>query len=184
MRILPNMAIMAPGDPVEVKALLRCIYLRNGPAYMRIAKRGEPNVHPVHSNVVLGKAHRMVDGNDVSIFVCGRQLPNALAASEMLRRDGINSRVLSFHTLKPLDKVAIREAARETKLMVTVEEHSILGGLGSAVAEVMAEERLNLQLLRCGVPDEFQKGVGSQEYFLERYGLTPKGIAGSIKSKF
>lgn len=181
MRILPNMAVMAPGDPHEVRALVRGAYNRNGPSYIRIAKRGEPTVHNSESEIVLGKASRLVDGDDVSIFVCGRQLPNAIVAADILREKGINCRVLSFHTVKPLDVEAIIEAAEITKRIVTVEEHLLAGGFGSAVAEIISDKRLDSSLVRIGIPDEFPDKVGSQDYFLKRYGLTVDGIVDSVK---
>ena|SRR3989338_1744655 len=180
MRILPNMAVAAPGDPLEVRALIRDVYKRNSPAYIRIAKKGEPVVHNKDDKIILGKAFKMIDGRDVAILVCGRQLPNALTAASILREQGIKCRVLSFHTMKPLDKAAIINAAKETKGLITIEEHFKNGGLGTAVAETLAREGLSVPLVNIGIDDEFPKGSGSQEYFLKKYGLTPEGILGAV----
>ena len=181
MRMLPNMAVMAPGDPIEVSMLVREAYLRNGPAYIRIAKRGEPAVHAPDALIRLGESVEVRAGNDASILVCGRQLPNAVTAASSLAKLGIECRVLSFHTVKPLDKKAIAKAARETKGIVTVQEHFLAGGFGSAVAEFLADEIINIPFVRLGISDEFPRGVGSQDYFLQRYRLTPDGIADTVK---
>ncbi len=181
MRLLPNMAVMAPGDPLEVKSLVREVYNRNSPAYIRIAKRGEPTIHAENSNIVLGKAIQISRGNDISILVCGRQLPNAVKAGNILETEGIGCRVLSFHTIKPLDAEAVTKAAKETGHLVTIEEHFLCGGFGSAVAEVLSDNKVQVFLTRLGVADEFPKGVGSQEYFLDQYGLTTGGIVKTCK---
>ena len=178
MRMMPNMVVAVPGDPVEVQALVRELYLGGSPAYIRIAKRGEPTVHALDALIRLGEAVEVRAGNDVSILVCGRQLPNAVTAASSLSKLGIECRVLSFHTVKPLDKKAIVKAARETKGIMTVEEHFLAGGFGSAVAEFLADEMINVPFVRLGISDEFPRGVGSQDYFLQRYRLTPDGIAG------
>lgn len=181
MRTLPNIAVTCPGDPLEVKALVNDAYGRKGPTYIRLAKKGEPVVHQENTKISLGKAIKVIDGSDASIFVTGRQLPNAVAAASLLKKEGVKCRVLSFHTVKPLDKQAILSSAKETKAIVTVEEHFLNNGLGSAVAEVLADNSLAIPFFRLGIPDEFPKGVGSQEFFLKRYNLTPEGIAGAVK---
>lgn len=180
MRMLPNMAVMAPGDPIEVRALIRDVYKRNSPAYIRIAKKGEPVIHAPDDLISLGRASKICAGKDVSILVCGRQLSNALLAASALRKDNINCRLLSFHTIKPLDKPAIIKAAKETKGIIVVEEHFKNGGLGTAVAETLAREGLSVPFVSIGVDDEFPKGSGSQDYFLKKYGLTPEGITGAV----
>nr|AQS32889.1 hypothetical protein [uncultured bacterium] len=181
MRILPNMTVTAPGDAYEVKSLVRAAYKHQGPVYMCITKNGEPIVHNKNTNIIFGKAVKVADGNDAAILVCGRQLSNTLTAANILREQGIKCRVLSFHTLKPLDMAEIKKAAKETKGLITVEENLLAGGFGSAVAEVLADNKITKPLVRMGIPDEFPKGVGSQDYFLERYNLTANGIAGSVK---
>lgn len=182
MRALPRMNVCAPGDPVEVRVLLRALHEAGAPGYMRIAKRGEPVVHADEQGIALGKMSLMRDGNDVTLIVSGKQLPNALSAAELLAADGINARVLSFHTLKPLDTDAVIAAAHETRGIVTIEEHSRIGGTGSAVLEALADAQVSATVARLGVPDEFPKGVGKEAYFLARYGLTPEHIAASARA--
>lgn len=181
MRTLPNMSVLAPGDAHEVRSLVNAVYHRRCPAYIRLAKKGEPIIHKTGTEIILGKSSKLTNGEDASILVCGRQLPNAVAASEILRKEGINCRVLSFHTVKPLDKTAIIKSAKETGALVTVEEHFLNNGFGTAVAEVLSDNSISLPFKRLGIPDKFPHGVGDQEYFLNRYGLTPSNIAAAIK---
>ena len=180
MRLLPNMAVMAPGDPLEVRALIRDVYKRNSPAYIRIAKNGEPIVHATDDVISLGRASKIRDGKDISVLVSGRQLANALSAVVTLKKGNINCRLLSFHTAKPLDEVAIIKAAKETNGLVVVEEHFKNGGLGTAVAETLVQEGISVPVINIGIDDEFPEGSGSQDYFLKKYGLTPEGIIKAV----
>lgn len=181
MRALPNMSVCCPGDPREVAALLQAASKHKGPLYLRLAKKGEPVVHADDTAIELGKMVEVRAGNDAAIVVAGRQLPNAVAAAELLRKVGIATRVLSCHTLKPFDAPALLKAARETKALVTVEEHSLIGGLASAVAETLSQGNVAVRLRSLGVPDEFPSGVGSQDFFLARYNLTAEGIERAVK---
>lgn len=181
MRMLPNMAVIAPGDPLEVRALVRDVYNRNSPAYIRIAKKGEPVIHDYKDCISLGQASQICGGKDVSILVSGRQLANASLAVLALKKDNINCRLLSFHTIKPLDKLSIIKAAKETKGIVIVEEHFKVGGLGTAVSEVLVGEGLLVPVATIGVDNEFPKGSGSQDYFLNKYNLTSDGIVKIVK---
>jgi len=182
MRILPNMTVMAPGDPLEVRALVRGMYQLNSPAYIRIAKKGEPVVHLPNDVISLGRASKICDGKDVSVLVSGRQLANALLAVSNLKKNKINCRLLSFHTVKPLDRLAIIKAAKETRGIVVVEEHFKHGGLGTAVAEILIQEGLSVPFVGLGVDDEFPNGSGSQDYFLKKYRLSPDGIIKAVKN--
>lgn len=175
MRMLANMTVTCPGDPGEVEALMQAIYRRPGPAYMRIAKKGEPQVHPKGAAIELGKAAEARPGEDAVIFAMGRVLPAAVAAAEALGAKGYSVRVMSMHTLKPIDADAILKASN-TRAIVTCEEHSLIGGLASAVAEVLARNGASVPLASIGVPDEFPSLVGSQEYFLKRYSIDAEGI--------
>lgn len=180
MRLLPNMAVAAPGDSLEVRALIRDVYKRNSPTYIRIAKKGEPVIHGPNDPISLGRASKICNGKDVSILVSGRQLSNAFSAVLALKKDNIHCCLLSFHTIKPLDKPAIIKAAKETKGIIIVEEHFKNGGFGTAVAETLIQEGLSTPLINIGVDDEFPKGSGSQEYFLKKYGLTTGGIIKAV----
>jgi transketolase len=183
MRSLPGIAVVAPGDPVETRAATRAIIEHSGPCYFRLGKAGEPIVHQQEIHFEWGKAIRMREGKDVTLISTGGILQTAVRAAQLLAGSGIESRLLSMHTLKPLDEGAIFSAARETRAIVTLEEHSILGGLGSAVAELLAESALpRIPFKRIGVPPAFSPHIGSQEYMQDCHGLTPDAIARSVEN--
>jgi transketolase len=178
MRALPGLLVVAPGDPIEARAATRAIIEYTGPCYVRLGKAGEPIVHPSSINFELGKAIHMREGRDATLISIGGILQNTVRAAERLAKKGVETRVLSMHTLKPLDVDAVLAAARETEAIFTIEEHSILGGLGTAVAEVLAEtEGIKSPLKRIGVPPAFSPHIGSQEYMQECHGLTDEAIA-------
>jgi len=178
MRALPGLLVVAPGDPIEARAATRAIIEYTGPCYVRLGKAGEPIVHSSPINFELGKAIHMREGRDATLISIGGILQNTVRAAERLAKKGIETRVLSMHTLKPLDVDAVLAAARETEAIFTIEEHSILGGLGTAVAEVLAEaEGIKAPLKRIGAPPAFSPHIGSQEYMQECHGLTDEAIA-------
>jgi transketolase len=181
MRALPGLVVVAPGDPVEARAATRAIIGYQGPCYLRLGKAGEPVVHPSAIEFQLGKAIRMREGKDATLISTGGILQNAVRAAELLAKEGIETRLLSMHTVKPLDVAAVLAAARETEAIFTIEEHSILGGLGSAVAEVLAEtDGVRVPFRRIGLPSAFSPHIGSQEYMQECHGLTGEAIAKSV----
>jgi transketolase len=178
MRALPGLLVVAPGDPVEARAATRAVIAHHGPCYLRLGKAGEPVVHQSPIEFQLGKAIRMREGKDATLISTGGILQNAVRAAELLEKEGIKTRLLSMHTVKPLDIQAVLAAARETDAIFTIEEHSILGGLGSAVAEVLAEaDGIKVPFKRIGLPSAFSPHNGSQEYMQERHGLTGEAIA-------
>ncbi len=178
MRALPGMVVVAPGDPVETRAATRAITAYPGPCYLRLGKAGEPNVHQTAIDFELGKAIHMREGGDATLISTGGLLQTTVRAAQRLADEGIKTRVLSMHTLKPLDTEAVLAAARETRAIVTIEEHSIIGGLGSAVAEVLAEaDGARVAFKRIGLPSAFSPHFGSQEYLQDRHGLTEEAIS-------
>ena len=182
MRMLPNLLVVAPGDPVETRYATRALVERRGPCYLRLGKAGEPIVHQNEIDFELGKAIRVRDGGDVTLISTGGMLHNTVAAAEMLDAAGVHARVLSMHTLKPLDIEAVHSAAIDTGAIVTIEEHSIVGGLGSAVAEVLAEaHHFHARFKRLGVPSHFAPRVGTQDYLLREHGLSVEQITNSVK---
>ncbi len=183
MRAMPGLTVLAPGDPVEARAATRAVAAHTGPCYLRLGKAGEPTVHTAPIDFEIGKAIRFRDGDDLTVISTGGLLYTAARVAERLAADGIQVRVLSMHTIKPLDVDAVLAAARETKLLVTLEEHSIVGGLGSAVAEVLAEASgLRVPFRRLGLPPTFSPHIGAQDYLLQRHGLSPEAVAGTLKS--
>jgi len=181
MRALPNMVVVAPGDPVETCLATRAIVNWPGPCYLRLGKAGEAVVHHTPPDFQIGKAIVVRDGADVTLISTGAMLRTVVEVAKELEMRGVSARVLSMHTVKPLDAKAVQAAAKETLLIVTVEEHMMRGGLGSAVAEVLAEEKnLCAPLLRFGAPDDIHKSVGSQDFFLKESGLSVHDLVEAI----
>jgi transketolase len=180
MRALPGMTVVAPGDTVEARLATRAILEQPGPCYLRLGKAGEATVHKLPPVFRIGRAIVVQDGSDVTLVSTGGILANVVQAAESLANDGIRARVLSMHTLKPLDRVAMLDAASATGAIVTVEEHSLIGGLGSAVAEVLAElGPRGTRFRSLAIPNYFAS-IGSQDHLRKEYGLTPEAISRSV----
>jgi len=173
LRSIPNMTVLAPGDAWEVRSLLREAIQLKGPAYMRIGKTGESLVHHEIPSLKIGKAHLMRSGKDIAILSTGNMLPTALQIS-------LEAAVYSFHTIKPLDTELLESLFEEYSLIVTLEEHSLIGGLGSAIAEWLADHPSKARLLRFGTPDKFPHPIGSQSYLREQFNLTPETLTKAI----
>jgi len=165
MRALPNMTVVAPADPIEATLATRALLRRPGPAYLRLGKSREAVVHRQTPPFAIGQAVRVCEGTDVALISTGGMLGYVMETAEALATlHGISARVLSMHTLKPLDVEAVISAARETGAVVTVEEHSVVGGLGSAVADVVATmDGSHAPLHKYGAPDRVNHLVGQQE---------------------
>jgi transketolase len=173
-RVLPNLAVVVPADPVETAAAMYYSLMHEGPMYLRISRMPVPRVHGDNYEFKLGKAVRVRDGNDVTLIANGVLVARALDAAQALAAMGISARVLNMSTVKPLDREAILDAARNTCGIVTAEEAFAAGGLGGAVAEVLAQERpAPMRIL--GVPDVFAP-TGTEEFLLGHFGLTAAGI--------
>ena len=182
MRALPGMTVVAPGDPFEVEQATRAVAAYPGPCYLRLGRAGEPLVHQSPVAFELGKAITVRNGYDLTLISTGDLLHTTSQLADQLGKDGVSSRVLSMHTIKPLDTKAILTAAKETSAIVTIEEHSITGGLGSAVAETLAENNESqVRFKRLGLPSSFSPHVGSQEYLREQHGLSDTGIERSVR---
>lgn len=182
MRALPNLTVVAPGDPVEARAATRAVVEHQGPCYLRLGKAGEPVVHPGEIAFALGKAIRLRDGRHVTLMSTGGMLKTATLAADRLQAAGISVRLVSMHTIKPLDEDEVLAAARETGAIFTLEEHSIIGGLGSAVAEVLSEAQCpKVPFKRLGLPSKFLTHIGSQGYLLAQYGLNDEGVTRSVQ---
>ena len=177
LRALPNMTVLVPCDPSESKRATRAAFEDPGPVYVRLGKNGEPSLHENEYDFQIGRAVQMRDGNDATVIVTGGVTKYALEASDCCAQVGLGVRVLDMHTNKPIDEDAIIQAARETRAIVTVEEHNVIGGLGSAVAEVLAEAQAGIPFRRLGINDSFCYGVGGQEYHLANHGVTSEHIA-------
>jgi transketolase len=184
LRSLPRMVVVAPGDPAEAEAATRAVAAHAGPCYLRLGRAGEAKVHPGQVNFVLGKAIEMRQGRDITLISTGGMLRTAMQVAELLVDSQVQVRVLSMHTLKPLDTAAIESAASETGAIFTLEEHSVVGGLGGAVAEFLAENsEVRVAFKRFGLPSEFSSFVGSQEFIRTRYGLSAEAVAMGIRAR-
>lgn len=176
MRVLPNMTIFSPCDYNEAKKAVFEAAKINGPVYVRL---GRPNVEVItkeNDEFIPGKANVMKDGDDIAIIATGHMVQESLHAAQTLKEQGISAAVINMHTIKPLDKDIILKYALKCKAIVTAEEHSIIGGLGSAVAEVLAENNTNIKFLRIGINDKFGKSGSPAELF-EEYGISSSCIA-------
>ena len=175
IRVLPNMTVLCPADAVETRHAIKAAIEHDGPVYLRLGRLGVPVLYDESSySFELGKGIVLRDGSDMTIVATGMMVHTALEAAELLRKDGISARVINIHTLKPLDTDILVKAAMETGAVVTAEEHSIIGGLGGAVAEALSEN-CPVPVLRVGVEDKFGKS-GKPEQLLELYGLTAANI--------
>ena len=181
MRTIPGMVVMVPSDDVEAEAMVRAAYAHKGPVYMRFSRLATPVFNnPETYKFEIGKAITMREGKDVAIIAAGLPVASAMEAAEKLAAEGIEARVIDMHTIKPLDEEAVLRAAKEIGKIVTVEEHSIIGGLGSAVAEVLAEQ-CPAELKRVGIYDRYTES-GPAEALIHHYGLDGEGVYNAVKA--
>lgn len=179
LRVLPNMTVLCPGDATEVRLAVRAALQHGGPVYIRLGKKGEPRVHREPPNFVIGKGIVVRAGDDVCLLSTGNVLAVAVEAAEGLAARGVSAQVVSMHTVKPLDRELLAEAFWRFTTVITVEEHSVLGGLGGSVAEWLADQpHQRARLGRVGTPDSFFPDAGEQDYAREYFGLTPRHVAG------
>ena len=181
MRSLANMTVMAPADATETAEAVRSSIDYPGPVYIRIGRGREPLVYKPGYDFAIGKAIMLHEGNDATILACGVAVWPARDAAEKLEAEGINIRVIDVHTLKPIDKETIITAALETGAIITAEEHNIIGGLGGAVAEILADAGIGVCFERLGFPDVYLD-IGSTRELLSRYGLDTEGMIKGVKN--
>ena len=180
MRSVPNMVVINPADDIETEAAIKAVAQMEGPCYVRLGRMAVSRVNDeANYNFVIGKGITLAEGNDVAIIATGIMVEAALEAKGELAKEGINARVINIHTIKPIDEELIIKAAKETGVIVTAEEHSVIGGLGSAVAEVVSEN-CPVPVLRVGVKDTFGES-GKPNELLEKYGLTSNDIVNKVK---
>ena len=179
MRSIPNMTVLVPADGMEAEKMIFAAAEFDGPMYIRLGRSAVPTIFEEDYNFEIGKGTVLRDGNDVTIIACGIMVNEALKASDILKEQNINARVINMSTIKPIDTELILKAAKETKAIITAEEHSIIGGLGSAVSEVVSEE-YPVVVKKVGVKDVFGES-GTPAELLEKHGLTAKHIAKSVK---
>jgi len=179
-RALPNMTVLVPCDYDEMFNATIASAEHKGPVYIRSGRPKIPDITKPEDKFEIGKAKLMKQGKDVTIIACGIMVSKALEAAELLEKDKISVRVINMHTIKPIDKDAIIKAAKETKAIITAEEHQVIGGLGSAVAEVVVQNH-PVPMEFVGIKDSFGES-GSGDELLEKYGLTSKDIVKAVKN--
>lgn len=178
MRAVPGLQVIIPADANQAVAMTKALAASTEPAYVRMGRGAVEDIYPENAPYEIGKANVLKEGNDAAIIACGEMVYPSLKAAELLAEKGVNVRVIDMHTIKPLDVEAVLAAA-ETGAVVTVEEHSVCGGLGAAVAEVICQNKpVKMKIL--GLPDEYLYSGTNKEVF-EHYCLTPDGIAAKVE---
>ena len=185
LRALPDVVVMAPGDLVEAEECTKALVQYQGTAYLRLGRGGEKRIHDKLENFEIGKAIKVNDGEKIAIFSTGAIFEEVQGAYDLLTAKGYAPAIYTFPTVKPIDEEIIRNCAKEYEMIVTCEEHNIVGGFGSAVAEVMAEmKEKKAYLLRVGLNDMYATRVGNQKYLRKQYGMDAESIAKRIEDTF
>lgn len=180
LRALPGVTVICPADLVEAEAATRAIVDYPGTVYLRLGRGGEKKIHETIPDFKIGKAIKVQDGQKVAIFSTGAIFEEVTGANAILSERGIKPAIYTFPTVKPLDKEVIDECAERYDIIVTCEEHNIVGGFGSAVAEAMSEKPHKAKLIKIGLHDCYSTKVGSQKYLREQYGISAHSIADTI----
>jgi len=181
MRVLPNMRVVVPADAPEAEEAIRTLVEWYGPSYLRLSRGSSPVVYDDGCDFTLGEATVLREGSDATIMANGIMVSKSLIAADMLSGDGIDVGVVDMHTVKPLDEARVDRAATETGAIVVAEEHSVINGLGSAVAEFLAESKPT-PVVRVGIRDKFGDSSRSYEDLLGKYGLTPSDIVEAVRA--
>lgn len=176
LRAINNITIVVPADNFETREAIKAASLSENPFYIRFGKKNMPHLHTDHDTYEIGKASTILEGNDVAFIACGETVLPAVEAAKVLHDYGVNARVLSMHTIKPLDAISILNAARECKAVIVVEEHSINGGLGEACSAIILEAGLSVPFKRMAIPDE-ETVAGSQLEVFNHYGISAVGLS-------
>lgn len=178
MRTLPNMTVISTSDDIQTKWAVKEISKIKGPVYLRLSRLATPIIYDENQTFEIGKSIQIGEGTDATIFATGVTVSEAIKAQEILKEKGINIRVIDIHTIKPIDKEMIIKCAKETKKLVSIEDHNVIGGLGTAVSEVLTEE-YPTKLTRLGIKDTFGKS-GKAEELMKYFGIDSESIKNSI----
>jgi len=183
MRVLPNMTVMAPSDATQTGRIVELMASTKGPMYSRVGRANAPLIYEKNDlkDIKLGKGITVKDGSDITIIACGTMVEPALEAHKALKKTGISARIIDMHTVKPLDEALVMKCAKDTNGIITAEEHSIIGGLGAAVAELIAEKTVSTKILRMGIRD-ISCESGDPADLLEKYKLNDKYIVKNAKN--
>jgi len=184
MRLLPNMQIICPGDAIEVKLALAEALKEKKPAYIRLGKKNEPLAHKTPPQFEIGKAITLQDGKDLALLGIGNMLPTTIEISKILQKKGVYPKVVSLHTIKPLDEILLNELFQKYATIAVLEEHNIAGGAGSAILEWGSAHRMDTKKVICfGGPDRFLTACGNQMQARESIGLTPENISSVLQEE-
>jgi len=181
LRTIPNMNIVAPADPTEMKWATEMAVKLKKPLYLRLAKKGEPIIYNKKPTLKFGKGSILKTGNDFAIISTGNMVYNSLLAANELKDKGFNGTVISMHTLKPVDEKLIKQICSKFKNVFTIEEHYAIGGLGSIVSDTITETNLKCKLTKIALPNIFVKEAGTHEFLRNKYNLSPKQIEKTIR---
>lgn len=184
LRSLPHLTIFSPASPMEVKKVVMAAYQMQGPVYIRLGTNKEKEVYQEDYEFISGKGVMLCAGNDVTIIGTGNILTDILEARKQLEAEGISVRVINIHTIKPFDKDIVEKAIRETNGIVTVEDHDVIGGLGSAVAEVIAESGMGTRFERIGLKNNFSKGYGTYQEVKDANSIGIEDIKKTVRTIF
>ena len=174
MRAIPNMKIVCPGDPIETEELIRQTYDMEGPIYIRLGKNGEPNIHPQGTRIEFGKAIEITQGEDLILITTSNMLETGKIWTDEWKKEGVKVKLVSMHTIKPFDHEYIEQVIEKNIPIITLEEHNIIGGLGSAVSEVIAEKGDPVKFRRIALNDKFSHYVGGHAFQRKKFGLSSK----------
>jgi transketolase len=180
LRAINNIDIVAPADNFETREAIKAAAAHPKPLYIRLGKKPMLNLHPVGTDFKIGKAITIQEGHDVTFIATGETVHRALLAAQQLKAEGIVCRVISMHTVKPLDTDAVMRAARSSRALITVEEHSVLGGLGEGCAAVLLQAQISLPFRIVGIPDEYTV-TGDQLEIFDHYGISADGLAATAR---
>ena len=182
MRAIPNMTVLCPGDPIETEELVKRSYENYGPMYIRLGKNGEPKIHPDGTKIEIGNAIHVTQGNDLALITTSNTLERGKRWVEEWKKENIHVNLISMPTIKPIDKSTILNLIEKNMPIITFEEHNIIGGLGSAVAEIIAESGKAVKFRRIGINDKFSHYVGGHKFQQENFNLLQKPDLGLIKN--
>ena len=180
MRTLPNMTVISPSDDTQTKWAIKEISQRKGPVYVRLARMETPIIYEENTKFEIGKGIQIGEGTDATVFATGVTVSEALKAKEILEQQGIHIRVIDMHTIKPIDEEIIIKSAKETKKLISIEDHNIIGGLGSAISEILTE-KCPAKLIRLGIKDTFGKS-GKADELMKYFGITAEDIVEVINN--
>jgi transketolase len=183
MRVLPNMTVVVPADKEEARQATIALASQKGPCYLRTGKHNTLNINTKQTPFTIGKAIRLREGSDLTFIACGNMVAHALLAAEELEKAGVAAAVINMHTIKPIDVKMIEEVAKQSKLLVSLEEHQVAGGLGSAITEVLAMSEIQVPIEIIGINDQFGES-GKPEELLAKYGLDLESIINRVQKRW